>query len=76
VVDDRALRRAADLALEFLGGLPERSVGERASIDELRAALDVPLEDASLPSLESSSGWRRRSSPGLWRVRGRAISAS
>jgi glutamate/tyrosine decarboxylase-like PLP-dependent enzyme len=65
VVDDRALRRAADLALEPLGGLPERSVGERASIDELRAALDVPLEDASLPSLEVIERLAAAVEPGL-----------
>jgi glutamate/tyrosine decarboxylase-like PLP-dependent enzyme len=51
-VDDRALRRAADLALDFLARLPERPVGEEASIEELRAALDVPLEDAPLPPLD------------------------
>jgi len=51
-VNDPALRRAADLALDFLGDLAERPVGEKASIEELRAALDVPLEDASLPALE------------------------
>ncbi len=64
-MDDRALRRAADLALEFLRGLPERSVGEGASIDELRAALDVPLEDASLPSLEVIERLAAAVEPGL-----------
>ena len=64
-MDDRALRRAADLALEFLRGLPERPVGEGASIDELRAALDVPLEDASLPSLEVIERLAAAVEPGL-----------
>jgi glutamate/tyrosine decarboxylase-like PLP-dependent enzyme len=64
-VDDRALCRAADLALDFLGGLPERRVGEEASIEELRAALDVPLEDASLPPLEVVEQLAAAVEPGL-----------
>src|SRR4051812_14547563 len=41
VLDD-----AARLAHEFLDGLTQRHVGPRASIHELRAALDRPLSDA------------------------------
>jgi glutamate/tyrosine decarboxylase-like PLP-dependent enzyme len=64
-VDDRTLRRAAELALDFLGGLPERPVGELASIEELRTALDVPLEDASLPPLEVVERLAAAVEPGL-----------
>ena len=39
------LRRAAELALEYLGRLPERPVGARAAGDELRATLGGPLPD-------------------------------
>jgi glutamate/tyrosine decarboxylase-like PLP-dependent enzyme len=45
VADRELLRRAADLALAFLDGLPERRVGATASVEELRAALAVPLSD-------------------------------
>jgi glutamate/tyrosine decarboxylase-like PLP-dependent enzyme len=64
-VDDRALRRAADLALEFLGRLPDRPVGEEASIEELRAALDVPLEETPLPPLEVVEQLAAAVEPGL-----------
>lgn len=39
------LKRTADLAIEFLDGLPERRVGPGASIEELRAALGGPLPE-------------------------------
>ena len=41
VLDD-----AARLAREFVDTLPERPVGERASLDELRARLDHELSNA------------------------------
>ena len=42
--DPDLLRQAADLAAEFLAGLPERPVGPPIHPDELRAALggDLP----------------------------------
>jgi glutamate/tyrosine decarboxylase-like PLP-dependent enzyme len=42
---DAALAVAAEHATAYLSGLPERPVGERASVDELRKALAVPLPD-------------------------------
>ena len=39
------LRHTADLAIEFLDGLPERRVGPTASIEELRTALGGPLPE-------------------------------
>ncbi len=39
------LKRTADLALEFLEGLPERRVGPVISTEELRAALGGPLPE-------------------------------
>src|ERR687896_658553 len=49
--DKRPLRRAADLAIGYLEGVRDRPVAEQASIDELRAALRVPLNDAPLSAL-------------------------
>ncbi|HEV2851681.1 MAG TPA: aminotransferase class V-fold PLP-dependent enzyme [Thermoanaerobaculia bacterium] len=39
------LKRTADLALEFLDGLPERRVGPVIPIEELRASLGGPLPE-------------------------------
>src|SRR4051812_27840617 len=47
-VDEQALRRAADMAIDYLGRMPDLPVREEASLDELRAALRVPLNDAPI----------------------------
>jgi glutamate/tyrosine decarboxylase-like PLP-dependent enzyme len=47
-VDEQALRRAAELALDYLRRVPELPVREEASLDELRAGLCVPLNDAPM----------------------------
>ncbi|HEX6714933.1 MAG TPA: pyridoxal-dependent decarboxylase [Thermoleophilaceae bacterium] len=47
-VDERALRRAAELAIDYLDRMPDLPVREEASLDELRAALRVPLNDAPI----------------------------
>jgi glutamate/tyrosine decarboxylase-like PLP-dependent enzyme len=44
-----ALERAAELAFEFLDGLPSRPVGATADTTALRAALGGPLSDAGEP---------------------------
>src|SRR5438094_5372207 len=46
--DERALMRAAELALDYLRRMPDLPVREEASLDELRASLRVPLNDAPL----------------------------
>jgi glutamate/tyrosine decarboxylase-like PLP-dependent enzyme len=49
VTDVRALlQRTADLAADFLDSLDDRPVFPQASVDELRAALRVPLQDDPL----------------------------
>jgi glutamate/tyrosine decarboxylase-like PLP-dependent enzyme len=40
------LRQACELALSFLAGLPDRPVGERATLGELRARLAGPLPES------------------------------
>src|SRR5919201_6153770 len=44
------LRRTADIAGAYLDSLDERPVRASASLQELRAALHVPLDDAPLPA--------------------------
>jgi aromatic-L-amino-acid decarboxylase len=43
-----ALMRAAELAVDYLRRVPHLPVGEQASLDELRAALRLPLNDAPI----------------------------
>src|SRR4051812_11013668 len=45
-------RRTVELALGFLDSLPERPVGAPASLEELQAALRVPLREEPLPALQ------------------------
>jgi glutamate/tyrosine decarboxylase-like PLP-dependent enzyme len=58
-----------DLALaharRFLDGLPERPVGWRADLAELRKALDVPLSDAGLDPARVIDELVRGAEPGL-----------
>ena len=51
-MDPELLRRTAEIAAEYLASLPERPVRAGASLDELRAALRVPLADRSQPALQ------------------------
>ena len=51
-MDARLFRRTADIAVEYLSSVPERPVRAEASLEELRAALHVPLDDAPLPALQ------------------------
>ena len=47
-VDEKALQRAADLAIDYLDRMPDLPVREEASLDDLRVALRVPLNDAPM----------------------------
>ena len=51
-MDPELFLRTADIAAEYLASLPDRAVRADASLDELRSALGVPLEDGSLPALQ------------------------
>ena len=51
-MDPELLRRTAEIAAEYLTSLPERPVRASASLDELRAALRVGLEDSPRPALQ------------------------
>src|ERR687895_905911 len=45
---ERALRRAADIGLEYLAGLPVRHVGARAMASDLRERLPGDLPDGPM----------------------------
>src|SRR3954463_10268450 len=47
-VDAQTLFRAAELAVDYLRRMPELPVREEASLDELRTALRMPLNDAPI----------------------------
>jgi glutamate/tyrosine decarboxylase-like PLP-dependent enzyme len=47
-VDDRTLLLAAEAAVDYLRRMPDLPVREEASLDELRSALRVPLNDAPI----------------------------
>src|SRR5215218_409682 len=64
-MDARLLRRTADLAADYLSSLPERPVRAQASLEELRAALDLPLDDAPLPALRVVEELAAAVDPGL-----------
>jgi len=59
------LQRTAELAVEFLDGLPERRVGSAASLSELRAALGGPLPEKGTDAREVIEELARAADPGL-----------
>jgi glutamate/tyrosine decarboxylase-like PLP-dependent enzyme len=62
---EAALDRAHDLAREFLRSLPERSVGARATFDELVGALRGPLPDAGEAPARVIDALAKAVEPGL-----------
>ena len=49
---EELLRRTGERATDYLRTLPDRPVRERATVQELRAALGQPLQDEPLPALD------------------------
>jgi glutamate/tyrosine decarboxylase-like PLP-dependent enzyme len=64
-VDEPTLRRAADLAVDYLQRVPDLPVREDASLAEMRAALDVPLNDDPMPPLQVVEDLVAAVEPGL-----------
>jgi glutamate/tyrosine decarboxylase-like PLP-dependent enzyme len=64
-MDPELYRRTADIAAEYLRSLPERPVCAEASLEELRAALAVPLDDAPLPARQVIEELAAAADPGL-----------
>jgi len=64
-MDAELYRRTADIAAEYLRSLPERPVRAEASLEELRRALHVPLDDAPLPARQVIEELAAAADPGL-----------
>jgi glutamate/tyrosine decarboxylase-like PLP-dependent enzyme len=64
-VDPELFRRTAEIAAEYVTSLPERPVRAGASLDELRSALRVVLEDRSLPAVQVIEELVAAADPGL-----------
>src|SRR5262245_47931599 len=64
-MDDILARRTAELALGFLNSLDERPVGARVSVEQLQAALRVPLGDEPLSALQVVEELAAAVDPGL-----------
>ncbi len=64
-MDPELLRRTAEIASEYLTSLPERPVRAGGSLDELRSALRVGLEDGPKPALEVIEELVAAADPGL-----------
>jgi glutamate/tyrosine decarboxylase-like PLP-dependent enzyme len=66
MTDVRALlQRTADLAADFLDSLEERPVFPQVSVDELHAALNVPLQDAPMDPAQVVEELAAAAEPGL-----------
>ena len=62
---ERALRRAADLGLEYLAGLAERHVGPRAEAAEIRERLPSALPDGPMDAVAVVEELAAAVDPGL-----------
>jgi glutamate/tyrosine decarboxylase-like PLP-dependent enzyme len=67
-VDERALSRAADLAIDYLIRMADMPVREEASLDELRAAIRVPLNDAPMDPTVVVEELAQAAEPGLVQI--------
>ena len=66
--DEQALFKAAELAVDYLRRMPELPVREEASLDELRAALRVPLNDAPIDAATVVQELAAAAEPGLAQI--------
>jgi glutamate/tyrosine decarboxylase-like PLP-dependent enzyme len=64
-MEPELLRRTAEIAAAYVASLPERPVRADASLDELRTALRVDLDDRSLPALQVIEELVAAADPGL-----------
>jgi hypothetical protein len=66
MTDTRALlQRTADLAADFLDSLEERPVFPQVTVEELRSALGVPLQDEPLDPAQVVEELAAAAEPGL-----------
>src|SRR3954462_13818113 len=67
-VDEGALQRAAELAIAYLDRMPDLPVREEASLDDLRASLRMPLNDAPIDPTVVVDELARAAEPGLVQI--------
>jgi glutamate/tyrosine decarboxylase-like PLP-dependent enzyme len=67
-VDEHALQRAAEMAIDYLDRMPELPVREDASLDELRATLRVPLNEAPMDPTVVIQELAHAAEPGLVQI--------
>src|SRR3954470_4230426 len=67
-VDERTLFRAAELAVDYLRRVPDLPVREEASLEELRAALRVPLNDTPIDAGTVVQELAEAAEPGLVQI--------
>ena len=65
LVDEAALRRTTELAIDFLSKVGDRPVGTRISRDELLARLGGPLDDDAIPAVDVIERLAEAADPGL-----------
>ena len=65
MTERRLLEQAAALGIQYVESVPERGVAPTATIDELRATLDLPLPDGPTDGLEVIEALARDADPGL-----------
>jgi len=64
-MDSELLRLTAEMAAEYLASVPERPVCAGASLEELRSALGVVLQDESQPARQVIEELVAAADPGL-----------
>src|SRR3954454_2419109 len=67
-VDEQALYRAAEMAIDYLQRVPDLRVREEASLDDLRAVLRMPLNDGPLDPNVVVQELARAAEPGLVQI--------
>jgi glutamate/tyrosine decarboxylase-like PLP-dependent enzyme len=67
-VDEQALFAAAELAIDYLRRMPDLPVREEASLEEIRAALRVPLNDAPMDPSVVVQELAQAAEPGLVQI--------
>ena len=70
---DAALDRAAEIAREFIAGLPDRPVAPTVSVEELRRRFGGPLPEAGLDPVEVVEALAANAEGGLVGQRGAAL---
>ncbi len=64
----RLLESAAAIGIDYVESVPQDPVGARATIDDVRSTLDLPLPDGPMDGLQVIRELARDAEPGLARM--------